>query len=223
MVASVRNVGMRVGMNAERKVDTVIRMNMAVANNKEATEEVTNSTAAASPDTRVDIMSAERKANMEEEIKMSTAVPVVVMKVIMAVVTRTIIAVDGDKRDTVEVGKLKMTMALANNKEVMEEATSSMVAASVDMSAERKADMEEGTKMSTVVPVAIREIMEITRTIIAAVASKEDTAAVGIFPREETMAVVVDTEEAMTISAALLSMLSSMRDIPMTAEYIPAS
>jgi hypothetical protein len=223
MVASVRNVGMRVGMNAERKVDTVIRMNMAVANNKEATEEVTNSTAAASPDTRVDIMSAERKANMEEEIKMSTAVPVVVMKVVMAVVTRTIIAVDGDKRDTVEVGKLKMTMALANNKEVMEEATSSMVAASVDMSAERKADMEEGTKMSTVVPVAIREIMEITRTIIAAVASKEDTAAVGIFPREETMAVVVDTEEAMTISAALLSMLSSMRDIPMTAEYIPAS
>jgi hypothetical protein len=223
MVASVRNVGMRVGMNAERKVDTVIRMNMAVANNKEATEEVTNSTAAASPDTRVDIMSAERKANMEEEIKMSTAVPVVVMKVVMAVVTRTIIAVDGDKRDTVEVGKLKMTMALANNKEVMEEATSSMVAASVDMSVERKADMEEGTKMSTVVPVAIREIMEITRTIIAAVASKEDTAAVGIFPREETMAVVVDTEEAMTISAALLSMLSSMRDIPMTAEYIPAS
>jgi hypothetical protein len=223
MAASVRNVGMKVGMNAERKVDTVIRMNMAVANNKEATEEVTNSTAAASPDTRVDIMSAERKANMEEAIKMSTAVPVVVMKVVMAVVTRTIIAVDGDKRDTVEVGKLKMTMALANNKEVMEEATSSMVAASVDMSAERKADMEEGTKMSTVVPVDIREIMEITRMIIAAVASKEDTAAVGIFPREETMAVVVDTEEAMTISAALLSMLSSMRDIPMTAEYILAS
>lgn len=65
--------------------------------------------------------------------------------------------------------------------------------------------------------------MEITRIIIAAVASKEDTAVVGIFPREEAMAVVVDTEEVMTISAALLSMLSSMRDIPMTAEYIPAS
>jgi hypothetical protein len=74
-----------------------------------------------------------------------------------------------------------------------------MVAASVDMSAERKADMEEGTKMSTVVPVDIREIMEITRTIIAAVASKEDMAEAGIFPREEAMEVVVVTEEAMTI------------------------
>jgi hypothetical protein len=221
--ASVRNVDMRVGMNAERKVDTVIRMNMAVVNNnKEVTEEVTNNTAAASLDTRVDIMSAERRANMEEEIKMSTAVPVVVMKAVMAVVTRTIIAVDEDKRDTVEVGKLKMTMALANNKGVMEEATSSMVAASVDMSAERKVDMEEVTKMSTVVPVDIREIMEITRTIIAVVASKEDTAAVGTFPREEAMAVVVDTE-AMTISAALLNMLNSTWDIPMTAEYIPTS
>jgi hypothetical protein len=221
--ASVRNVDMRVGMNAERKVDTVIRMNMAVVNNnKEVTEEVTNNTAAASLDTRVDIMSAERRANMEEEIKMSTAVPVVVMKAVMAVVTRTIIAVDEDKRDTVEVGKLKMTMALANNKGVMEEATSSMVAASVDMSAERKVDMEEVTKMSTVVPVDIREIMEITRTIIAVVASKEDTAAVGTFPRGEAMAVVVDTE-AMTISAALLNMLNSTWDIPTTAEYIPTS
>lgn len=159
MAASVRNVGMRVGMNTERKVDTVTRMNMVVANNnKEATEEVTNSAAAASPDTRVDIMSAERKANMEEEIKMSMAAPVVVMKVVMAVVTRTIIAVDGDKRDTVEVGKLKMTMALASNKEVMEEATSSMVVASVDTSAERKVDMEEETKMSTVIPVDIRRL-----------------------------------------------------------------
>ena len=223
MAASVRNVGMRVGMNAERKADTVIRMNMAAANNnKEVTEEVINSTAVASPDTRADIMSAERKANMEEEIKMSTAVPVVVMKAVMAVVTRTIIAVDEDKRDTVEVGKLKMTMALANNKGVMEEATSSMVAASVDMSAERKVDMEEVTKMSTVVPVDIREIMEITRTIIAVVASKEDTAAVGTFPRGEAMAVVVDTE-AMTISAALLNMLNSTWDIPTTAEYIPTS
>ena len=221
--ASVRNVDMRVGMNAERKVDTVIRMNMAVVNNnKEVTEEVTNNTAAASLDTRVDIMSAERRANMEEEIKMSTAVPVVVMKAVMAVVTRTIIAVDEDKRDTVEVGKLKMTMALANNKGVMEEATNSMVAASVDMSAERKVDMEEVTKMSTVVPVDIREIMEITRTIIAVVASKEDTAAVGTFPRGEAMAVVVDTE-AMTISAALLNMLNSTWDIPTTAEYIPTS
>jgi len=199
--ASVRNVDMRVGMNAERKVDTVIRMNMAVVNNnKEVTEEVTNNTAAASLDTRVDIMSAERRANMEEEIKMSTAVPVVVMKAVMAVVTRTIIAVDEDKRDTVEVGKLKMTMALANNKGVMEEVT----------------------KMSTVVPVDIREIMEITRTIIAVVASKEDTAAVGTFPRGEAMAVVVDTE-AMTISAALLNMLNSTWDIPTTAEYIPTS
>ena len=78
-----------------------------------------------------------------------------------------------------------------------------MVAASVDMSAERKVGMEE-TKMSTMVPVDIREIMEITRTTIAAVVSKEDT-------------------EPMTISAALLSMLNSMLDIPMTAEYIPAS
>jgi hypothetical protein len=222
--ASVRNVDMRVGMNAERKVDTVIRMNMAVVNNnKEVTEEVTNSTAAASPDTRVDIMSAERRVNMEEEIKMSTADPVVVMKVVMAVVTRTIIAEDGDKRGTVEVVKVKMTMALASNKEVMEGATSSMVAASVDMSAERKGDMEGETKMSTVVPVGIREIMEITRTIIATVASKEDTAAVGIFPREEAMAVVVDTGEATTISAGLLNMLNSTRDIPMTAEYIPTS
>jgi hypothetical protein len=165
-------------------------------------------------------MSAERRVNTEEGIKMSTAGPVVVMKVIMAVVTRTIIAVDGDKRDTVEVDKVKMTMALASNKEVMEEATSSMVAASVDMSAERKVDMEE-TKMSTVVPVDIREIMEITRTIIAAVASKEDMAEAGIFPREEVMEVVVVTEEATTISAALLNMLKSMRDILMTAEYIP--
>jgi hypothetical protein len=212
---------MRVGMNAERKADTVIRMNMAVVNNNKAvTEEVTNSTEGANPDTRVDIMSAERRVNTEEGIKMSTAGPVVVMKVIMAVVTRTIIAVDGDKRDTVEVDKVKMTMALASNKEVMEEATSSMVAASVDMSAERKVDMEE-TKMSTVVPVDIREIMEITRTIIAAVASKEDMAEAGIFPREEVMEVVVVTEEATTISAALLNMLKSMRDILMTAEYIP--
>jgi hypothetical protein len=219
--ASVRNVDMRVGMNAERKADTVIRMNMAVVNNNKAvTEEVTNSTEGANPDTRVDIMSAERRVNTEEGIKMSTAGPVVVMKVIMAVVTRTIIAVDGDKRDTVEVDKVKMTMALASNKEVMEEATSSMVAASVDMSAERKVDMEE-TKMSTVVPVDIREIMEITRTIIAAVASKEDMAEAGIFPREEVMEVVVVTEEATTISAALLNMLKSMRDILMTAEYIP--
>jgi len=184
---------------------------------------VTNSTAAASLDTRADTMSAERRANTEEEIKMSTADPVVVMKVVMAVVTRTIIAVDGDKRDTVEVVKVKIIMALANNKEAMGEATSSMVVASVDMSAERKVDMEEATKMSMAVPVRIREIMEITRTIIAAVASKEGTVAVEIFPREEAMAVVVDTEEAMTISAALLSMLNSMRDIPMTAEYIPTS
>jgi hypothetical protein len=147
MAASVRNVGMRVGMNAERKVDTVIRMNMAVVNNnKEVTEEVINSTAAASPDTRADIMSVERKVDMEEE-----------------------------------------------------------------------------TKMSTVVPVDIREIMEITRTTIAAAVSKEDTAAVGTFPREEAMALVVATQGAMTISAALLSMLNSMLDIPMTAEYIPAS
>jgi len=225
--ASVRNVDMRVGMNAERKVDTVIRMNMAVVNNnKEVTEEVTNNTAAASLDTRVDIMSAERRANMEEEIKMSTAVPVVVMKVVMAVVT-TIIAVDGDKRGTVEVDKAKMTMALASNKEVMEEVINSTAAASPDtradiMSAERKVDMEEETKMSTVVPVDIREIMEITRTTIAAAASKEDTAAVGTFPRGEAMAVVVDTE-AMTISAALLNMLNSTWDIPTTAEYIPTS
>jgi len=146
MAASVRNVGMRVGMNAERKADTVIRMNMAAANNnKEVTEEVINSTAVASPDTRADIMSAERKVDMEEE-----------------------------------------------------------------------------TKMSTVVPVDIREIMEITRTTIAAAASKEDTAAVGTFPRGEAMAVVVDTE-AMTISAALLNMLNSTWDIPTTAEYIPTS
>ena len=115
MAASVRNVGMRVGMNAERKADTVIRMNMAAANNN---KEV-NSTAVASPDTRADIMSAERKV-----------------------------------------------------------------------------DMEEVTKMSTVVPVDIREIMEITRTTIAAAASKEDTAAVGTFPREEAMALVVATEGA---------------------------
>jgi len=213
-------------MSAEKKADMAIRTNTAQANsNKEVTEEVTNSTAAASLDTRVDIMSAERKANMEEGIKMSTAVPVV-MKAVMAVVTRTIIAVDGDKRDTVEVDKVKMTTALANNnKEVMEEATSSMVAASVDKSAERKVNMEEGTKMSTVVPVDIKAIMEITRTIIAAVASnsKADMAAAGIFPREEAMAVVVATEGAMTISAELLSMLNSTRDIPMTAEYIPAS
>jgi hypothetical protein len=199
-----------------------------VNNNKEVTEEVINSTAAASPDTRADIMSTERKANMEEEIKMSTAGPVVVMKVVMAVVTRTIIAVDGDKRGTVEVDKAKMTMALASNKEVMEEVINSTAAASPDtradiMSAERKVDMEEETKMSTVVPVDIREIMEITRTTIAAAASKEDTAAVGTFPREEAMALVVATEGAMTISAALLSMLNSMLDIPMTAEYIPAS
>jgi hypothetical protein len=220
VAANARNVD----MNAEKKADMAIRTNMALANsNKEVTEEVTNNTAAASPDTRVDIMSAERKANMEEEIKMSTADPVVVMKVVMAVVTRTIIAVDGDKRDTVEVDKVKMTMALASNKEVMEEATSSMVVVSIDMSAERKADMEEETKMSTVVPADIREIMEITRTIIAAVASKEDTAVAGIFPREEVMAVVGDTEEAMTISAALLSMLNSTLDTPMTAEYIPTS
>jgi hypothetical protein len=221
--ASVRNVDMRVGMNAERKVDTVIRMNMVVVNNNKEVTEVTNSTAAASPDTRVDIMSAERRENMEEEIKMSTADPVVVMKVVMAVVTRTIIAEDGDKRGTVEVVKVKMTMALASNKEVMEGATSSMVVASVDMSAERKVDMEGETKMSTVVPVGIREIMEITRTIIATVANKEDTAAVGIFPREEAMAVVVDTGEATMISAGLLNMLNSTQDILMTTEYIPTS
>jgi hypothetical protein len=113
MAASVRNVG----INIERKVDTITRINMAVANNnKEATEEVTNSTAAASPDIRVDIISIERKANIEKEIKISIAVPITVIKVVIIVVIRTIIVVDRDKRAIVEVGKLKMTMALVNNR-----------------------------------------------------------------------------------------------------------
>jgi hypothetical protein len=207
MAASVRNVG----INIERKVDTITRINMAVANNnKEATEEVTNSTAAASPDIRVDIISIERKANIEKEIKISIAVPITVIKVVIIVVIRTIIVVDRDKRAIVEVGKLKMTMALINNREVIEKATNSIVVASIDISIERKVDIEEETKISTIALVNIKEIIEITKTIIAAVANKEDIVVVGIFPRKEAIAVVVDIEEVITILAVLLSILSSI-------------
>jgi hypothetical protein len=222
VVASVRNVDMRVGMNAERKADMVARMNMALANNKEVMEEeVTRSTVVASVDMKVD-MNAERKANTEEETKMSTAVPVV-MKVVIAEVTRTIIAVVASREDTVDKVKMSMVAASvdtsAERKVDMEEETKmSMVAASVDMSVERKVDMEEEEiKMSTVVPVDIRAIMEVTRMIIAVGASKEDTVdkvkttttaqvvnradmvEVGISLREEAMVVVVDMEGTMTI------------------------
>jgi hypothetical protein len=220
VVASVRNVDMRVGMNAERKADMVARMNMALANNKEVMEEVTRSTVVASVDMKVD-MNAERKANTEEETKMSTAVPVV-MKVVIAEVTRTIIAVVASREDTVDKVKMSMVAASVDTSaertvDMEEETKMSMVAASVDMSVERKVDMEEEIKMSTVVPVDIRAIMEVTRMIIAVGASKEDTVdkvkttttaqvvnradmvEVGISLREEAMVVVVDMEGTMTI------------------------
>jgi hypothetical protein len=82
--------------------------------------------------------------------------------------------------------------------------------ASIDISTERKVDIEEETKISTIALVNIKEIIEITRTIIAAVANKEDIVVVGIFPRKEAIAVVVDIEKVITILAVLLSMLSSI-------------